>query len=58
MFREIILQIFRNTRLCVTFCGIMYPDVATAGNIVGALYKKRSLESSETPVPIYRTHGA
>jgi len=22
------------------------------------LYKKRSLESSETPVPIYRTHGA
>ena len=25
MFREIILPIFRSTRLCVTACGIMYP---------------------------------
>ena len=25
MFREIILPIFRNTRLCVTVCGIMHP---------------------------------
>ena len=25
MFREIILPIFRNTRLCVTACGIMHP---------------------------------
>ena len=28
MFREIILPIFRNTRLCVTVCGIMTHDVA------------------------------
>ena len=29
MFREIILPIFRSTRLCVTVCGIMRPhDVA------------------------------
>ena len=27
MFREIILPIFRSTRLCVTVCGIMHPDV-------------------------------
>ena len=25
MFREIILPIFRSTRLCVTACGVMYP---------------------------------
>ena len=25
MFREIILPIFRSTRLCVTACGIMHP---------------------------------
>ena len=25
MFREIILPVFRNTRLCVTACGIMHP---------------------------------
>ena len=25
---------------------------------VDSIYKKPSLESSETPVPIYRTHGA
>ena len=36
MFREIILPIFRNTRLCVTACGIKY----VAGNIVGTLYHK------------------
>ena len=28
MFRAIILPIFRSTRLCVTACGIMHPDVA------------------------------
>ena len=27
MFRAIVLPIFRNTRLCVTACGIMHPDV-------------------------------
>ena len=25
MFREIILPIFRSTRLCVTACGVMHP---------------------------------
>ena len=25
MFREIILSIFRSTRLCVTACGVMHP---------------------------------
>ena len=40
MFREIILPIFRSTRLCVTVCGIMQPRCCRtlAGNIVGALY--------------------
>ena len=40
MFREIILPIFRSTRLCVTVCGIMHPRCCrpTAGNTVGALY--------------------
>ena len=38
MFREIILPIFRGTRLCVTVCGIMHRRCCrpTAGNIVGA----------------------
>ena len=43
MFREIILPIFRSTRLCVTACGVMHPPRCcrpTAGNIVGALYHK------------------
>jgi len=42
MFRAIILPIFRNTRLCVTACGIMHPWCCRprAGNIVGALYHK------------------
>ena len=41
MFREIILPIFRSTRLCVTACGIMHPRCCRppAGNIVGALYE-------------------
>ena len=36
MFREIILPIFRSTRLCVTVCGIMHPRCCRppAGNIV------------------------
>ena len=37
MFREIILPIFRSTRLCVTACGIMHPPRycrPKAGNIV------------------------
>ena len=36
MFREIILPIFRSTRLCVTVCGIMHPRCCwpVAGNIV------------------------
>ena len=41
MFREILLPIFRSTRLCVTVCGIMHPRCCrpVAGNIVGgALY--------------------
>jgi len=35
MFREIILPIFRNTRLCVTACGIMHQRCCRppAGNI-------------------------
>ena len=35
MFREIILPIFRSTRLCVTACGIMHPRCCrpSAGNI-------------------------
>ena len=35
MFREIILPIFRSTRLCVTACGIMHPRCCrpVAGNI-------------------------
>ena len=39
MFREIILPIFRSTRLCVTACGIMHLRCCrpTAGNIVGVL---------------------
>jgi len=42
MFREIILPIFRSTRLCVTVYGIMHPRCfrPVAGNIVGALYYK------------------
>ena len=37
MFREIILPIFRSTRLCVTVCGIMHPRCCRppADNIVG-----------------------
>ena len=44
MFREIILHIFRSTRLCVTACGIMHPRCCRpkAGNIVGAFYHTRS----------------
>ena len=36
MFREIILPIFRSTRLCVTACGVMHPPRCcrpSAGNI-------------------------
>jgi len=42
MFWEIILHIFRSTRLCVTVCGIMDPRCCRppAGNIVGALYPR------------------
>ena len=38
MFREIILPIFRSTRLCATACGVMHTPRCcrpTAGNIVG-----------------------
>jgi len=40
MFQEIILPIFRSTRLCVTTCGKMHPRGCrpVAGNTVGALY--------------------
>ena len=40
MFREIILPIFRSTRLCVTVCGIMHRRCCRpqAGNIAGALW--------------------
>ena len=37
MFREIILPIFRSSRLCVTVCGVMHPPRCcrpSAGNIV------------------------
>ena len=40
MFREIILPIFRSTRLCVTACGVMHPPRCCrplAGNIVGGI---------------------
>ena len=44
MFREIILPIFRSTRLCVTACGVMHSPRCCrpkAGNIVGsALVRK------------------
>jgi len=42
MFWEIILPIFRSTRLCVTVFGIMHPRCCqpVAGNIMGALYHK------------------
>jgi len=42
MFREIILPIFKNTKLCVTACGIIHPWCCrpVAGNIGGALYYK------------------
>ena len=48
MFREIILPIFRSTRLCVTVCDIMHPRCCrpSAGNIVGVLYHKRNTQSS------------
>ena len=41
MFREIILPIFKSTRLCVTVCGIMHARCCRppAGNIVRAYYK-------------------
>ena len=32
MFREIILPIFRSTRLCVTACGIIHPHYTTSCN--------------------------
>ena len=40
MFREIILPIFRSTKLCVTACGIIHPRCCRppAGNIVCPLY--------------------
>ena len=40
MFREIILPIFRNTRLCVTACGVMHPPRCcrpSAGNMLMTL---------------------
>jgi len=42
MFQEIILPIFRSTRLCVTVCGIKHRRCCrpVAGNIVGTLYHK------------------
>ena len=43
MFREIILPIFRSTRLCVTACGVMQPPRCcrpSAGNIVGVQHSK------------------
>ena len=58
MFREIILPIFRNSRLCVTVCGIMHPRCCrpVAGNIVGgALYHKASGAQTgpEAPGPVW-----
>ena len=49
MFREIILPIFRSTRLCVTVCGIMHRRCCRplAGNIVGSLYI-RSTKDDQT----------
>ena len=48
MFREIILPIFRSTRLCVTVCGILHRRCCRppAGNIVGALTTGRNTQSS------------
>jgi len=42
MFRTIILPIFRNTRLCVSFCGIIHPRCCRpTDHIVGALHHKQ-----------------
>ena len=49
MFREIILPIFRSTRLCVTVCGIMHPPRCCrppVDNVVGALYHSCNSQSS------------
>ena len=58
MFREIILPIFRNTRLCVTVCGTMHPRCCRPppGNIVGALFHSLGttglkVEPSLSPLP-------
>jgi len=42
MFREIILPIFRSTRLCVTACGIMHPRCCQPATCrqYRALYRK------------------
>ena len=49
MFREIILPIFRRTRLCVTACGIIHPRCCRppAGYIVGALYHNTQSSAPE-----------
>ena len=45
MFREIILPIFKSTRLCPTACSIMHPRCCRpqAGNFVGALIINKPL---------------
>ena len=41
MFREIILPIFRSTRVCVTACGIMHPRCCRPEDIFGLLYAQQ-----------------
>ena len=49
MFREIILPIFRSTRLCVTACGVMHRWCCrpSAGNIIGNVDNRGCVEGSE-----------
>ena len=62
MFREIILPIFRSTRLCVTACGVMHPPRCCrpkAGNIVGCavVTKSGNLNFLEPSGPLQACNG-
>ena len=54
MFREIILPMYRSTRLCVTDCGIMHPRCCrpTASNIVGV--RTNRLQEQHTSFSVRR----
>ena len=58
MFREIILPIFRSTRLCVTACGVMHPTQCcrpSAGNIVR---ERRRIRDNGIPLHFTVVDGA